>query len=289
MRVLNLNGRLAIDCGAGVIDVESASGGLFSSNVQAIYSRWNELVEWAEGPGSEVDGDPNIPATSGLGSPVPSPTQVFAIGLNYQKHAEEAGLGIPDTPMVFTKFPSSVTGPYDPIVCPPGFVDYEVELVVVIGTRARNVSERDAWSYVAGLTVGQDLSERDLQVKSPAPQQFSLAKSFEGFAPLGPWLVTPDELDDPNDLGISCDVNGTTAQSSRTSDLIFSVSQLVSYLSTVLPLLPGDLIFTGTPSGTGWSQDPQRAIVPGDVLVSRVEGIGEMRHTFVAPETAPTH
>ena len=202
---------------------------------------------------------------------------MFAIGLNYRGHAEEAGLDLPTTPMVFTKFPTSVTGPNDPILLPPGSVDFEAELVAVIGRRAESVSEDEAWDYVAGLTIGQDLSERDLQTRPPAPQQFSLAKSFPGFAPIGPVLVTADELANRDDLEIGCFLNGELMQKARTSDLIFPVPALVAHLSSVLPLLPGDLIFTGTPSGVGWARDPQRFLQPGDELVTYVEGIGELR------------
>ncbi len=194
----------------------------------------------------------------------------------------ESGLGVPDQPSVFTKFPSCITGPYGDVALPPGgHTDWEVELVVVIGVAARHVAESDAWSHVAGLTVGQDISERISQLAG-APAQFSLGKSFPGFGPTGPWLVTVDEFANPDDLELGCSVNGDQMQKARTSYLIISVPQLIAKLSAVVTLLPGDIIFTGTPAGVGMGRDPQHWLAPGDEVVSYVEGIGELRQRFVA-------
>ncbi|MFD7691645.1 fumarylacetoacetate hydrolase family protein, partial [Streptomyces sp. NPDC059781] len=180
------------------------------------------------------------------------------------------------------RFATSITGPVTEVTLPPGgHTDWEIELVAVIGTRAHRVPAKSAWDHVAGLTVGQDISERITQLEGPAPQ-FSLGKSFPGFAPIGPWLVTPDVFDDPDDLGLRCTVNGEEVQKSRTGDLIFSVPELIARLSSVIPLLPGDVVFTGTPAGVGLGRDPQRWLAPGDELVSAIEGIGELRQTFVA-------
>jgi 2,4-diketo-3-deoxy-L-fuconate hydrolase len=283
MRVGNLSGRLVIQTETGVIDVERASGGLFSPDPAAAYERWDELVAWAaEGVGTgdvgEGEGDDYRPVD--LGPASPHPRQVFALALNYRDHADENRLDPPEQPSVFTKFPSAVTGPYGDIALPDGKVDWEVELVAVIGRQARRVPEAAAWTHVAGLTVGQDVSERRTQFAGPTPQ-FSLAKSFPGFAAMGPWLVTPDELDDPDDLELGCFVNGEQVQKSRTSQLIFSVPALVAYLSAVLPLLPGDVIYTGTPAGVGSLRRPPRFLAPGDELASYVTGVGEMRHRFV--------
>nr|WP_211177294.1 fumarylacetoacetate hydrolase family protein [Pseudonocardia acidicola] len=269
---------MALAVADGAVDVETASGGRFAADVQAVYPQWAEFREWAAGfrgqPTTQID-------ENDLGAPVPRPPQVFAIGLNYREHAEEAGLDLPERPMVFTKFPASVTGPYDDITLPPGSVDFEVELVAVIGRRAEHVRVDEAWQHVAGLTVGQDLSERELQTAGPDPAQFNMGKSFAGFAPIGPCLVTPDEFRDPDDLELGCLLTGTQMQKARTGDMIFSIPQIIAFLSSVLPLLPGDLIFTGTPSGIGWAREPKRLLGPADELVTYVEGIGEMRHHFV--------
>ena len=281
MRLINLHGRLAIERNGRGIDVERASDGKFSSSFQDAFDRWDEFRTWADQLG---DVETQSFADDDLGPPVGRPAQIFAIGLNYRGHAEETGLDIPAIPMVFTKFASSITGPYGEISMPPGSVDWEAELVVVIGRRAQRVSDEDAWDYVAGLTVGQDMSERELQVTPPAPQQFSLAKSFPGFAPLGPALVTPEEFANRDDLAIGCSIDDQKVQSARTSDLIFSVAQVVSYLSGVLPLLPGDLIFTGTPAGVGFAHKPPRYLKAGEELSTFIEGIGTMRHRMVARE-----
>ena len=162
-----------------------------------------------------------------------------------------------------------------------GHTDWEIELVAVIGARAWRVAESDAWRHVAGLTAGQDLSERISQLAGPAPQ-FSLGKSLPGFTPMGPCLVTPDEFADPDDLGLRATINGEEVQKARTSELIFPVPVLVSRLSHRLPLLPGDVIFTGTPAGVGLGRNPQRWLADGDELVSTIEGIGELRQRFAA-------
>ena len=201
--------------------------------------------------------------------------------MNYRAHALEAGFAIPEDPPVFTKYVSSITGPITEVALPKGgHTDWEVELVVIVGAEAYRVSEADAWSHVAGLAVGQDISERIGQMEGPSPQ-FSLAKSYPGFSVIGPWLVTPDEFDNPDDLELGCAVNGERVQHARTNDLIFSVSALVARLSAVLPLLPGDVIFTGTPPGVGLGRTPQRWLAPGDELVSTIEGIGELRQRFI--------
>lgn len=280
MRVLNLEGRLSLALDDKAVDVETASGGVFSADVQAVYPRWEKFRAWAADHTGVPDRDVD---TAAIGAPVPRPPQIFAIGVNYRDHAAEAGIDLPERPMVFTKFPASITGPYDDIVLPSDAVDFEVELVAVVGRRARHVSEADGWSYIAGLTAGQDLSERAVQLAGPPPQQYNIGKSFEGFAPIGPVLVTPDEFDDPDDIEVGCTLSGEQMQSSRTSEFVFTIPQLVASLSSVLPLLPGDLIFTGTPAGVGWLRDPRRTIAAGEELVTRIGGIGEMRNRFVAP------
>jgi 2-keto-4-pentenoate hydratase/2-oxohepta-3-ene-1,7-dioic acid hydratase in catechol pathway len=279
VRIGNLDGRLVIVTGAGAVDVESASGGRFGPDPQAVYDRWAEFAAWAPGA-DDVPGQPFEQAR--LGGPAPAPRQSFGVGLNYRDHAQESGITVPDQPSIFTKFPSCITGPRTDVVLPPGgHTDWEVELVAVIGTAARNIAAADGWSHVAGLTVGQDISERITQLSGQAPQ-FSLGKSFPGFGPTGPWLVTVDELADPDDLELGCSVNGDQMQMARTSYLIISVPELIARLSAVVTLLPGDVIFTGTPAGVGMGRDPQRWLAPGDEVVSYVEGIGELRQRFVA-------
>lgn len=280
MRIGNLGGRLVIVRDGRAVDVERASGGRFAADPQAVYGDWEGFRDWAASA-EPPDGAAFDP--SELGAPVPAPRQVFAIGLNYREHAAESGFDAPEgLPPVFTKFATSITGPVTEVTLPPGgHTDWEVELVAVIGRPARDVAEDDAWDHVAGLTVGQDISERVTQMAGPAPQ-FSLGKSFPGFAPTGPWVVTPDEFDDPDDLELTAAINGEEVQKGRTRELIFSVPLLVARLSAVLPLLPGDLVFTGTPAGVGLGRDPQRWLAPGDELVSRVEGIGELRQRFAS-------
>jgi 2-keto-4-pentenoate hydratase/2-oxohepta-3-ene-1,7-dioic acid hydratase in catechol pathway len=277
VRIMNVDHRLHLLVGDRIIDVESASAGRFPADVQSVYDHWDDFRGWADGAAS-FEG--RVVPDTGIGPPVPRPRQIFAIGLNYKDHAREAGLELPASPMVFTKFPAAIAGPYDTIELPPGSVDFEVELVAVIGRRARRVSEADGWDHIAGLTLGQDLSERDLQLQPPAPQQYNLAKSFAGFAPIGPWLATPDEFADPDNVELGCLLNGEQMQKAHTGELIFPIPALVAYLSGILPLLPGDLIFTGTPSGIGWGRTPQRFLQPGDDLVSYADGIGTMHHRF---------
>jgi 2,4-didehydro-3-deoxy-L-rhamnonate hydrolase len=188
---------------------------------------------------------------------------------------------VPDVPPVFTKFRSCLTGPSAVVELPTDRVDWEVELVAVIGRYAERVPEEKAWSHVAGLMVGQDLSERAVQLAGPVPQ-FSLGKSFPGFGPVGPCLVTPDELADRDDLPLRCSVGGRVLQDGRTRDMIFSVPELVARISAVCPLSAGDLIFTGTPSGVGMGRQPQEFLRPGTTLVSTIGGVGELRNPLVA-------
>jgi 2-keto-4-pentenoate hydratase/2-oxohepta-3-ene-1,7-dioic acid hydratase in catechol pathway len=211
---------------------------------------------------------------------VPSPRQVFAVALNYPEHAAEAELTKPESPLIFTKFQTCLVGAAAEVPLPSAMVDWEVEVVVVIGREARHVAVADAWDHVAGVSVGQDLSARDVQRLGPAPQ-YSLAKSFPGFGPCGPWVATLDEVE-RDAIGLECELNGERVQSGTTAEMIFSVPELIAYLSGICPLLPGDLIFTGTPSGVGARRTPPRFLRPGDELVSRVVGVGEIVQRFVA-------
>jgi len=279
VRIGNLAGRLIILTDNGALDVARASAGRFGPEPQAIYPQWREFLAWAA---DVSDAGAELYELESLRAPAPAPRQSFGIGLNYRDHVAESGFAVPDQPSVFTKFPSCLTGPFSDVVLPAGgHTDWEVELVAVIGTTARNVSAADAWSHVAGLTVGQDISERISQLAG-SPPQFSLGKSFPGFGPTGPWLVTIDEFANPDDLELGCSVNGDQMQKARTSYLIISVPQLIAKMSAVVTLLPGDIIFTGTPAGVGMGREPQRWLAPGDEIVSYVEGIGELRPRCVA-------
>jgi 2-keto-4-pentenoate hydratase/2-oxohepta-3-ene-1,7-dioic acid hydratase in catechol pathway len=279
MRIANVDGRLCLVVDGGTVDVQAASEGKFDANPERVYDRWDEFAGWAQS--ARLPAAAELDDLSLLRPPSPAPRQVLAIGLNYIDHATESGFAKPDShPPVFTKFTSSITSPYTEVRLPEdGHTDWEVELVAIMGRRAFRVDEASAWDYVAGLSVGQDLSERRLQMATEPPQ-FSLGKSYPGFGPVGPWLVTVDEFDDPDDLVLECSVNGVQMQEGRTRDLIFGVPALVAYLSRVMLLLPGDMLFTGTPAGVGMGRNPQRWLAAGDELVSRIENIGEIRQRF---------
>ncbi|MGX6601289.1 fumarylacetoacetate hydrolase family protein [Micromonosporaceae bacterium Da 78-11] len=282
MRLANVDGRAVVltedDQG---YDVATASDGKFGPGLPAVYENWEGFRTWAAGG---IDGETVTFRRSQLGSPSPAPRQILAIGLNYAEHAAESGFAVPDTmPPTFTKFVSALSGPDSVVTLPPGgHTDWEVELVVVLGRTARHVSEDQAWEHVAGLTVGQDISERITQAAGPAPQ-FSLGKSFAGFAPVGPWLVTPDAVPNRDDLALGCSVDGEVRQDGRTLDLIFGVPALVARLSRIITLHPGDLIFTGTPSGVGLGRTPQVFLSAGQRLDSWIEGIGDLHQSFVDP------
>ena len=275
MRIGNLGGRAALISEAGAIDVHHASGGRFGPTLGGCYDAWADFVVWAAGCGAV----PVAYDSASLGSPSPTPRQCYGIGMNYASHAAEMGGSPPEFPPTFTKFPSCLTGPFATVELQGDTIDYEVELVVVIGLHAHRVVAQDAWAHVAGLTVGQDLSDRTVQLRPPVPQ-FSLGKSFVGYGPMGPWLVSIDEFANPDDLALDCAINGETMQASRTSDLIFSVPQLIEKLSHITPLLPGDVIFTGTPSGVGAGRKPPRWLTINDELVSTIEGIGSITTRF---------
>jgi 2-keto-4-pentenoate hydratase/2-oxohepta-3-ene-1,7-dioic acid hydratase in catechol pathway len=278
MRLGNLSGRLVILRSGGALDVAEASDGAFGPDPHSALERWNDFVSWTNRASWMVTPYDCLD----LGPPVPRPRQVFAVALNYLAHAAETGRATPDAPLIFTKFPSCIAGPYAEVALPTAKVDWELELVVVIGRRGRQVDAAFAWSHVAGVMVGQDLSARDVQ-RAGSPPQFSLGKSFESFGPTGPWLVTVDELADPNDLELACYLNDDLVQAGRTSEMVFDVPALIAQLSRVCELLPGDLIFTGTPHGVGMARDPQVFLRDGDVLRSVIEEVGEIRTVVRSP------
>ncbi|MFD1210591.1 fumarylacetoacetate hydrolase family protein [Arthrobacter sp. GCM10027362] len=284
MRLANISNRLTlITADNEIVDVPQETRGRFSPRIQDCYDRWDELLEVApalQGASGKPLADV---ALHEFGNPAPHPRQVFAIGLNYADHAAEASLAVPEDLTVFTKFVTSLAGPYGTISLPPGTVDWEVELVAVIGRGGRHIPAGRAWSHVAGVSVGQDLSERTMQAAGPAPQ-YSLAKSFPGFGPIGPLLVTPDEFEDPDNIELCCAINGEQVQKGSTSDMVFPVPEIIARLSRTTPLLPGDVIFTGTPPGVGVGRVPRRFLAPGDELVTYMRGVGEMRHRIQATE-----
>jgi 2,4-didehydro-3-deoxy-L-rhamnonate hydrolase len=244
-----------------------------------VLAQWEAVREWATGLGAG-DGDLAV-ADVRLGPCSPRPTQVFGIGLNYRSHAEESNMELPPSPAVFTKFPSCLAGPNADVPLPSQFVDYEAELVAVIGRGGRDISEGDALDHVAGYCAGQDYSERMVQL-AVKPPQFSMGKSYPAFGPIGPAVVSLDEIADPNDVALACDVSGERRQESRTSDLIFSVPELVAYLSSICELRPGDVIFTGTPAGVGMGFQPPKFLVDGDVVVTTIEGVGVLTNRCVS-------
>lgn len=276
MKIANVAGRAHLVVDGRLVDVEQASGGRLPSDPMALIPRLEEAADLPVPPDA-----PSVESAT-LAPPVPRPSKILAIGLNYRGHAEESGLEIPEEPVVFTKLPSALVGPTDEIVIPGGRVrvDWEAELVVCIGKRGKRIRREAAWSHVAGLTAGQDISDREEQFR--ALRQFTMAKSFDTYAPIGPVLVTLDEVANPDDLAIECRVDGKIVQSSRTGDLIFSVPELIEWCSRICTLEPGDLIYTGTPSGVGDSRQPPRYLAPGNLVETTIEGIGTMRNPVVA-------
>src|SRR5262245_40968621 len=231
---------------------------------------------------------PLVSSQSRLGPPVARVGKFIAIGLNYRDHAEEAHMPIPAEPVVFMKAPSCITGPNDAIVLPRGSVktDFEAELGIVIGTLARYVSVSEALRHVAGYLVVHDVSERAFQLERGG--QWDKGKGCDTFGPIGPWLVTTDEIPDPQTLDIWLNVNGKSMQRGNTRTMIFSCAQLVSYVSEFMTLLPGDIITTGTPPGVGMGRSPCVYLKPGDVVHLGVSQLGEQRQRVVASEHAST-
>lgn len=267
------NGRAQLVVGPNnnTVDLERASGGTFSSEPIDAFRRWDEVRAFAAGCT-----DKGEPCTiNDLNAPSPWPSQVFGIGLNYRKHAEESGAEIPKTPLTFTKFPTSIGDPNADVPIVGGRVDWEVELVVVMKGGGRDIAENDAWNHVAGVCVGQDISDRALQLAT-MPPQFNLGKSRRNYSPFGPWLVDAQDLAGRDSLEVVCTLNGEEVQREGTDDLIFNVPQIISYLSGIVQMLPGDVIFTGTPGGVGQARKPPVFLKPGDVLESELTGISRI-------------
>lgn len=215
------------------------------------------------------------------GAPLAQPGKLLCVGLNYAAHARESGMDIPSSPVLFGKATTAICGPFDEVIIPKGSqkTDWEVELAIVIGKRANYISQEQALDYIAGYMVHNDVSERAFQLEHGG--QWIKGKSADTFAPLGPWLVTTDEIADPNNLKLWLKVNGQTLQESTTADFVFNTQYLVSYISQYMSLMPGDIISTGTPSGVGLGLKPPRFLQPGDVMELGVEGLGVSRQTAI--------
>ena len=267
----------------GDVAIADADGGV--RRVSGLAGGLEEVIEAvAEGGGLDVDS--RIELDAELGPPL-RPGKIVAIGLNYRTHADESGVEAPARPLIFAKFPSSVTGPSDPIVVDPALterVDWEVELAVVVGRRMRHVAEDRALDHVFGYTVANDVSARDVQF---ADGQWTRGKSFDSFCPLGPVVVTPDELGPVDDLRLTTRVNGELMQDDTTASMIFGVPELLSFCSRSFTLEPGDVVLTGTPDGCGEFMDPPRSLAPGDVVEVSIEGIGALRNEVVAAKEEP--
>ncbi|MBV7396740.1 fumarylacetoacetate hydrolase family protein [Mameliella sediminis] len=225
---------------------------------------------------------PAVPAETRLGPCVAGTGKFICIGLNYADHAAESGLDVPPEPVMFMKATSAICGPNDPIIIPRGSekTDWEVELAVIIGKRAKYVSEAEAMDYVAGYAVTNDVSERAFQIERSG--QWTKGKSCDNYGQIGPWLVTRDEVADPQNLRMWLTVNGETKQDGSTATMVYGVAHLVSYLSQFMSLQPGDVISTGTPPGVGMGQTPQQYLRPGDVVELGIEGLGQQRQTAIA-------
>ena len=238
-----------------------------------------KLKVWLE---KNKDHCPKVPDTVRLGAPMARPSKIICVGLNYAKHAEESGMEPPKEPVLFFKATSAIVGPYDDIRLPKGSTktDWEVELAIVIGKKASYVSESEALTHVAGYVLHNDVSERAFQIERSG--QWVKGKSCDTFAPLGPYISTADEIKDPNNLRLWLKLNGKRVQDSSTSDFIFNIQQVISYISQFMTLLPGDIISTGTPSGVGLGFDPPTYLTPGDEVELGVEGLGVSKQKVVA-------
>ncbi len=269
--VLNTEGKI-LDVSAAVQDYDPR---FFAEGGVAYLRSWLEVNESSA---------PIVDSGVRLGPPVCNPGKIICVGLNYSDHAKESGMEIPKEPVIFSKAVTSLSGPNDPIVLPRNSkkTDWEVELAFVIGKRAKYVEESDSMDYVAGFATMNDVSEREFQAERCG--QWVKGKSHDTFAPFGPFLATPDEIPDPQNLDLFLDLNGERAQTGTTKVMVYGVVMLVSYISQFMTLMPGDIISTGTPPGVGFGMKPQRYLVPGDVLELGVQGLGTQRQEVLPPE-----
>jgi 2-keto-4-pentenoate hydratase/2-oxohepta-3-ene-1,7-dioic acid hydratase in catechol pathway len=278
--------RLGVKTAAGVIDVASASSALgvsapasVSDAIAGGTAGLADLVAKASGKTGAWLLDES---TLSFGPCLPDPGKIICVGLNYRKHAEESGAAIPTTPVLFSKFSNTLAGHGDSVVLPRGVAeqyDYEVEIAVVIGKTAKSVSKADALNYVFGYCTADDISVRDLQTRT---SQWLLGKTMDNFFPIGPYLVTADEVGDPQKLQLTTKVNGELRQNSNTADMIFNIAEIISYITTYFPLLPGDIITTGTPEGVAMGMPNKPWLQPGDEVVVEVEKLGALRNVMSA-------
>ena len=267
----NVGGRAVLVSDQHYFDIEQLSNGSLSSDPMHAIAAEKQLHKLAlQIPAAIPTGTINNVV---LGPPVTMPRNCYAVSLNYKSHADEASMQLPTNPLVFTKFPSCLVGPTSEIEMRSDGVDYEVELVVVIGTGGKDIDRENAWSHVAGVTVGQDISDRFAQFAAQPPH-FDLGKSFDTFGPIGPFVYSTDHFADPNDFVMETRVNDEVRQSDSTKNLIFDVPFLIEYLSRITTLTSGDIIFTGTPDGIGATQG--KFLKDGDVVTSTIQGIGTL-------------
>jgi 2,4-didehydro-3-deoxy-L-rhamnonate hydrolase len=270
-RLANVDGRAALLHGDHYFDVATTSNGELPSDPMEALSHPAELARLASA--LHADAATGQLADVTLGPPVPRPQKVFAVGLNYVDHAAEGSMDLPANPLVFTKFPSCLVGPTATVELRTNFCDYEGELVVVIGRGGKDIHADDAWDHVAGLMIGQDISDRKVQFAAKPPH-FDLGKSFDTFGPTGPALVSLDEISNPSALEIVTTVNDDERQRASTALMVFDVPTLIAYLSQITTLVTGDLIFTGTPAGVGAAQG--KFLVDGDVITTTIDGLGTL-------------
>ena len=273
-RLANISGRASLVEDGNYYDLEVISDGEFNSDPSDALQNQDRLKQLnSQLPEMEPTG---LVCDSELGPPVSSSANCYAVGLNYKNHAEESGLEIPDVPMIFTKHTSCLVGPSATIEMRSDAVDYEAELVAVVGKTGKDIRKEDAWDHVAGLCVGQDISDRGVQFSTKNLPQFNLGKSFDTFGPIGPFLVSPDELPNKDGLEIECLVNDEVRQKDNTNDLIFDIPFIICYLSEIVTLNVGDVIFTGTPGGVGVMEG--KFLKEGDILTTHIEGLGSLRN-----------
>lgn len=261
----------------GVVDNDRVYRLDYGGTMEALIGAWDTTQDLCA---QALAGEGRKLSDVTLLAPVSRPGKIFAIGLNYADHIAESGLDTPNEQIWFTKAVTSLNGPFDPIIIPKisQTVDYEVELVAVIGRGGKNIAETDVPAHVFGYCVGNDVTERFWQHRTP---QWSLGKSFDTHAPIGPWITTADEIADPHSLNISCTVNGDVRQNSNTEHLVFNIWQQISQLSQAMTLEPGDLVFTGTPGGVGAAMDPMVFLQADDVVVTEIEGLGRMEARLI--------